>query len=269
MTTKRPGRSGRVAIAMIVAVTALATGLSQNGAAEPRGLAGPKPTVVLVHGAWADSSGWAEVTRRLQDEGCPVLAPGNPLRGLTTTPPTCRASLPPSTGRSSSWPLLRRDGDHQRRRRQPEHHGTRLHRRVRTDTGDTLGGLGAMNPGSGSARPPRLRPHPTGLDVYIAPTAFRRVFAEDVSSTVTAVMAATQRPIDASALGEPSGPRRGRRRRPGTWWQPETAPSRRRRSGSWLTTGATTVEVRSSHAAMVAKPGPVADLILSAANSTN
>ena len=84
MTTKRPNRSGRVAIATIVVVTALATGLSQNGGAQPKGLHGPKPTIVLVHGAWADSSGWADVTRRLQDDGYPVLAPANPLRGSTT-----------------------------------------------------------------------------------------------------------------------------------------------------------------------------------------
>ncbi|MFD9286537.1 alpha/beta fold hydrolase [Streptomyces mirabilis] len=42
----------------------------------------PKPTVVLVHGAWADSSGWAKVTRGLQAQGYTVLAPPNPLRGL-------------------------------------------------------------------------------------------------------------------------------------------------------------------------------------------
>ncbi|MET8945648.1 alpha/beta hydrolase [Streptomyces sp. NPDC004542] len=42
----------------------------------------PKPTVVLVHGAWADSSGWAKVTRDLQAQGYQVLAPPTPLRGL-------------------------------------------------------------------------------------------------------------------------------------------------------------------------------------------
>lgn len=44
--------------------------------------AGPKPTIVLVHGAWADASSWDGVIRRLQDDGYVVTAPPNPLRGL-------------------------------------------------------------------------------------------------------------------------------------------------------------------------------------------
>ncbi|MET8505554.1 alpha/beta fold hydrolase [Streptomyces sp. NPDC004787] len=41
-----------------------------------------KPTVVLVHGAFADASGWNEVAMRLQHQGYEVVAPANPLRGL-------------------------------------------------------------------------------------------------------------------------------------------------------------------------------------------
>ena len=44
----------------------------------------PKPTVVLVHGAWADASGWTPVIERLQQAGYTVDAPANPLRGLTS-----------------------------------------------------------------------------------------------------------------------------------------------------------------------------------------
>jgi pimeloyl-ACP methyl ester carboxylesterase len=42
-----------------------------------------KPTIVLVHGAWADGSSWDAVTRSLQEQGYTVLVPPNPLRGLT------------------------------------------------------------------------------------------------------------------------------------------------------------------------------------------
>ena len=42
-----------------------------------------KPTIVLVHGAWADGSSWDGVTRALQAQGYTVLAPPNLLRGLT------------------------------------------------------------------------------------------------------------------------------------------------------------------------------------------
>jgi pimeloyl-ACP methyl ester carboxylesterase len=43
---------------------------------------GPKPTIVLVHGAFADASGWAGVITRLEERGYTVLAPANPLRGV-------------------------------------------------------------------------------------------------------------------------------------------------------------------------------------------
>src|SRR4051812_49997462 len=43
---------------------------------------GSTPTVVLVHGAFADSSGWAGVINELQSDGVPVIAPPNPLRSM-------------------------------------------------------------------------------------------------------------------------------------------------------------------------------------------
>src|SRR3954453_6151112 len=46
--------------------------------------AGGAPTVVLVHGAFADASSWNGVIERLQAEGVPVKAPANPLRGIAT-----------------------------------------------------------------------------------------------------------------------------------------------------------------------------------------
>ncbi len=43
---------------------------------------GATPTVVLVHGAFADASGWAGVIERLRVRGVTVIAPANPLRGI-------------------------------------------------------------------------------------------------------------------------------------------------------------------------------------------
>jgi pimeloyl-ACP methyl ester carboxylesterase len=45
---------------------------------------GPKPSIVLIHGAWADGSSWNGVIHLLQEQGYPVYAPPNPLRGLTS-----------------------------------------------------------------------------------------------------------------------------------------------------------------------------------------
>jgi len=63
-----------------VAVTALTAG-SATAVAQHHGSA-KKPTVVLVHGAFADSSSWNGVVKKLQRDGYPVIAPANPLRGL-------------------------------------------------------------------------------------------------------------------------------------------------------------------------------------------
>ena len=79
---------------------------------------GDRPTIVLVHGAFADASSWSEVTQRLQRKGYTVYAPANPLRGIDA-----RRRLParvpgdrPRTGRARR-PLLRRRRHHQRRHR--------------------------------------------------------------------------------------------------------------------------------------------------------
>jgi hypothetical protein len=60
-----------------------------------------QPTVVLVHGAWADGSSWNEVIGRLKAEGIQVTAPANPLRGSPSTPPTSPAISSRFQARSS------------------------------------------------------------------------------------------------------------------------------------------------------------------------
>lgn len=56
------------------------------------------PTVVLVHGAWADGSSWSKVVRRLQRDGYPVVAGPNPLRGLDEDSAYLRDYLETITG---------------------------------------------------------------------------------------------------------------------------------------------------------------------------
>ncbi len=72
--------------ALIMAIAALIIPLSQTSSAHAttRDAAtdGPKPTIVLEHGAWADTSSWNGVIRRLQADGYTVSAPQNPLQGL-------------------------------------------------------------------------------------------------------------------------------------------------------------------------------------------
>jgi hypothetical protein len=89
----------------LLILTALLTGLLALTAPAADGAAGAhpnakqaKPTVVLVHGAWADGSGWNKVVARLQRAGYPVRVPPNPLRSLpgdsATPAPSCWSDIP-------------------------------------------------------------------------------------------------------------------------------------------------------------------------------
>jgi pimeloyl-ACP methyl ester carboxylesterase len=84
MSIVRPWRrraAARVA-GLAVAVAAVLVTAAGSGAAAPGG-GKPKPTVVLVHGAFADSSRWIGVVARLRRDGYPVVAAADHLRGLT------------------------------------------------------------------------------------------------------------------------------------------------------------------------------------------
>src|SRR6266566_3305047 len=59
---------------------------------------GPKPAIVLEHGAWADGSSWDGVIQRLQADGYTVYAPPNPLRGLANDSATLSDFLKSLTG---------------------------------------------------------------------------------------------------------------------------------------------------------------------------
>lgn len=79
-----PGLAAVVSMVLVglLFVPALADG--QTRRLEDAYGGGPKPTIVLVHGAWADSSSWDNLISILQREGYAVDAPPNPLRGLTS-----------------------------------------------------------------------------------------------------------------------------------------------------------------------------------------
>ena len=87
MSVHRPRR-----LHLLVAALAgilLLTGSTLTASASPesvqlgKGSGTAKPTIVLVHGAFADSSGWNTVAGRLLGDGYPVIAFSNPLRGPT------------------------------------------------------------------------------------------------------------------------------------------------------------------------------------------
>lgn len=89
------------AAAILLATAALALmsiGPAQSVVTKERGHGPAKPTIVLVHGAWADASSWSKVIERLQDDGYTVRAIPNPLRSLAGDAAYVRAFLETLTG---------------------------------------------------------------------------------------------------------------------------------------------------------------------------
>ena len=200
--------------AVLAAVVGLIVPLSVTGsaAAHDSNGGGPKPTIVLVHGDWADGSSWSAVIPRLQRQGYQVVAPPNQLRGPSVDDPYLASYL-----QTISGPIIL--------------------------VGHSYGGFVITNAATGNANVKALVyidafipdvnqtlsdlsspesclvpnafngvPFTGGLDLYlrIPPdppyTGFNECFANGVPPNQAAVLSAVQRPASAAQLGEPSGP---------------------------------------------------------------
>jgi pimeloyl-ACP methyl ester carboxylesterase len=215
---KRMRRSGRtliVATAAAIAVVALLVPLWAGGlaSATPSSPArGPRPTIVLVHGDWADASSWNGVIARLQRHGFTVVAPPNPLRG-----PTSDAAYVASFLQTVPGPIVLVAHSYggfvitNAARGNPNVEALVYIDAFVPDVGQTLLELAA---GSCVAEPAfNAVPVPGGVvDLYLRVEAngpypgFSECFANGVDRNQTAVLAATQRPAALNQYGEPSGP---------------------------------------------------------------
>src|SRR3984893_8539905 len=87
--------------ATLVLIFTFGVGLSVTAAAaaaDGHDEQSPKPTIVFVHGGWADSSGWNQEITNLERRGFPVIAPANPLRGLASDAAYIRSVLQTISG---------------------------------------------------------------------------------------------------------------------------------------------------------------------------
>ncbi|MFD9391154.1 alpha/beta fold hydrolase [Streptomyces sp. NPDC060000] len=262
-------------------VAAILTGIvSLSGTAEARNTAsGParqKPTIVLEHGAFADASSWTGVIERLTRAGYPVVAAANPLRGPAADAAYLRSVLDRVAG-----PVIL--VGHSYGGTVMSEAAVGREKKVKAlvyvaaflpDQGETSLGLSNKFPGSTlgnavEAVPYALPDGGSGNDLYIKSDKFRAQFAADVPRGQSAIMAATQRPIAASALEEPSV---------GAAWksiptwsliatQDFNIPPAAQRFMS-KRAHAHTVEVKASHAVAVSHPDAVARVVRQAADST-
>ena len=282
MNIARAARHARLRFiipALALAIAALVIPFSQIASAQATTRAvhsdGTKPTIVLLHGAWASSGNWDGVIQRLQADGYTVDAPPNPLQGL----PYDSAFLADFL-HSISGPIIlvghsyggavitnAATGDSQ------------VKALVYVDAfapaqGQSLAQLLAAYPGS-CAVPANLTVvpfpgAPAGVgDAYISPSVFPSCMANGLPAAEAQVLAATQEPIATIALTQPTGV---------PAWQ--TIPS-------WAVVGtadhaiplalqlamaenanAHITEVDAPHLSMVSNPGAVTSVILQAVRAT-
>jgi pimeloyl-ACP methyl ester carboxylesterase len=167
-----------------------------------------RSTIVLVHGAFAESASWDGVIEPLVAEGHRVVAAPNPLRGLASD-----AQSVSDLVRTIEGPVVL----------VAHSYGGAVISNVDRDAGEIVGlvyingfapeagencfGLAAMFPGSRLGEE-TVRPVPRSdgtTDFYVAEDSFHEVFCQDLPASQAALLATTQRPATQEALVEPSG----------------------------------------------------------------
>lgn len=165
----------------------------------------PKPTIVLVHGAFAGSSSWNGVVTELTRQGYPVIAAANPLRGVVSD-----GAYVAALARSVNGPLVLVGHSYggavisAAASGLPQVKALVFVAAFAPDQGESALALTARFPGS--TLPPTLavpvKLDDGGEDLYVQQDKFPQQFAADVPLARARAMAATQRPIKAAALSE-------------------------------------------------------------------
>lgn len=178
-----------------------------GGVGTPAMAAAGKPTIILVHGAFAESSSWGPVIARLGRDGYPVIAAANPLRGVAEDAAAVSAIIRSVrgpvvlVGHSYGGPVITTAASGNANVKALVYVAG-----FAPEAGESSLALSSKFPGStlGAALTTVVLPDGEE-DLYIRPEKFRAQFAADIPAAQAAAMAATQRPVTLSALGEPSG----------------------------------------------------------------
>jgi pimeloyl-ACP methyl ester carboxylesterase len=178
-------------------------------------MASPKgsPTVVLVHGAFADASSWSGVTKRLESAGVSVKAIVNPLRGIKADSAYVASAINQTpgpvlaVGHSYGGAIISNAAS-----MTPNVVGLVYVAAFAPDEGETLQDIEGTSRDSALASAVRETTYPTGqgtetaTELTIDPDQFYQVFAQDLPEVQANVLGASQRPVAAAAFGEKSGP---------------------------------------------------------------
>ncbi|TPL11504.1 alpha/beta hydrolase [Mesorhizobium sp. B2-4-14] len=188
----------------ILAATLAFAGLVLTGAtatAQPA-----KPTIVLVHGAFADSSSWYGVIAILEKHGYPVVAAANPLRSVKGDADIVHGLLATIkapvvlVGHSYGGMVISNAANGQANVKALVYVAA-----FAPQAGESAGGLDSKFPGSLLGPDTLATPVPLpggGSDLYVRQDKFQQAFAPDLPEAEAKLAAATQRPITDIAFGE-------------------------------------------------------------------
>jgi pimeloyl-ACP methyl ester carboxylesterase len=233
------------------------------------------PTVILVHGGFADSSYWVPVIQRLQADEIPVLAPPNPLRGLAHDAEYLASYVNQVdgpvllVGHSYGGAVISVAGAST-----PNAVGLVYVAAFALDEGESFGEIFAEfgeTPLVGAVRPSNypLADGGTAVELTIAPERYREAFAADLPEDDIRVLAVMQRPF--AAIFEDRAEAAAWKSLP-SWYVVATGdnaipPEAERHMARRM--GAETIEVDASHSIALSRPDAVADLIQTAVERTS
>ena len=232
-----------------------------------------KPTIVLVHGAFAEASSWNGVVDILQKQGYPVVAVANPLRSVKSDAQYLAdivdsIKAPVVLVGHSYGGLVIGEMDGAGR----DIKGLVFVAAFAAEKGETAAGLSGKFPGGslGTALAPPVTLATGGKDLYIRQDKFHNQFAADVPAADAALMAATQRPVTEAALNEPADASAWKKIP--SWFiygdQDKNIPAAALAFMADRAKSRKTVVVPgASHVVMVSHPDAVAELVLAAARS--
>ncbi|WP_162237730.1 alpha/beta fold hydrolase [Agreia sp. Leaf244] len=247
--------------------------------AAPSSTNGPRPTIVLVHGAWADGSSFAPITTALQKAGYKVLVAPNPLRGLQSDTDYLISYIQQATtgpvvlvGHSYGGVVITNAATSL-----PNVEALVYVDAYAPDIGESAKSLNAAQPGSLLNVDPKTvftTVHSPGMqpgenDTYIRQDKYRTIFAANLPSVETKMLAASQSPTNSSAVETALSSEPAWKTIP-SWFfigtQDKVLPPAQqrimaKRAGGNVTEGA------ASHLSMLEKPALVTQVIIKAAKS--
>jgi len=272
-------RRRRLRAALLLGTLTLGSLAATPTAAEASGAqrGGGKPTIVLVHGAWADASSWTRVVRRLQARGFPVVAPANPLRSLASDAAYLDSLLETIDGPvvlvghsyGASVITNAATGD-------PDVRALVFVNGSVPAEGETVAELAGPDSALSVADPttvfsfvPSTLPPGPESEIYLRRSTFLKSFASGLGRAKAKALWATQRPVTLGALNEPSSTP--------AW---DTIPSlyligtrdrvipARAQHEMAVKAGSTIARYRAGHLGLLTDPGVVTRVITSAVRAT-